>query len=944
MKDSVVTNAGAALVIESTAFKKIEFTKIALSSRKYAPEEIKNLTTLLDVRQTSLINKVTTESNTVIVESGFDNQELTQGYYIETIGVYGKVSGGKEVLFSVSIADEASYISKYNGITNSGVILSIATKLSNAENISLSVNPAAYATQGEVNQLTKQLAELDAEVDEIASLIAENDIVTSMDLAEFASGADTDVLMRHENVNEVFARDLGPYPNLIENGDFERGSYRVELAKQASLDAVLTTEVVDGVTYAVITFPSGKTSGSWLYLSNTSISKSNRNEPFEIGGQISLDFTAFSTAQAPRVIMDIADGNTSNVVTTTPNITLTDTPNRFHTPLTVTGPGNSKLTRIVINQWDVYPAGTKIYISQISVYRTQDEQPFSKAPEDLGIVHGQPNILNESDKFTTSAGWLSYREAQVTVTENITDTELSSHKCSRIVSVGGTHIMKYYRSLSTLPQGTSTAISLRARNNGTEVARIYVNAPNPSWQDVPPGEIAVINFLDTRGASTVSQLQFRAATATGDLDLTVSPVKLILGTPEIMDEWTPSQADSGLTPVNNGYYQTTTANTVIYGSQGSQRIHADLRSQAESKLNHEFPDFLERASDLKLLAKVQCADGFQVIQGDTVLFESDATEETSISVDLPMAEVVNDVYIRSKRASDGVTPVIITVTAQLTYSLKMSLYDFVPAKKDIYDKTQADQRFVSLSENQTVGGVKNFLERPQLNGVGLLASGEVQMSKVTADNGGAALSAGNDKTLINHIIDKGYGMYSVYIGPNIVDGPGFTGRGFVISNESGGGMAGYILLNRATTLDANTELWIRHFAGSPAAWSSRWKLINRSKKIDLAYSNSFKSYNDIGLNIPMLYIEGNTITVSGTATPTKNLIGDEKEVELFTMPVEYAPLKRITEVCQGSTKNSWLLTISESGKVTFSRYGTTAYTNCQPGQWLPYTSTWNITS
>lgn len=191
-------------------------------------------------------------------------------------------------------------------------------------------------------------------------------------------------------------------------------------------------------------------------------------------------------------------------------------------------------------------------------------------------------------------------------------------------------------------------------------------------------------------------------------------------------------------------------------------------------------------------------------------------------------------------ATDSVTASTISSDyAQLTYSLRFSLYDFVPAKKDVYDKTQADQRFVSLSQNQTVGGVKNFLERPQLNGTGLLAKGEAQMVKVTNDDGGAILSMDNSKTLARWIAEAGWGVHSCYMAGDVAGGTGFSGRGLIVNNESETQMAGsgYILVNKVSTLDFNNGLMVRHFLPDTASggivWTSDWLKCGSTNKTRL---------------------------------------------------------------------------------------------------------------
>ena len=552
MKDSVVTNAGAALVIESTAFKKIEFTKIALSSRKYAPEEIKNLTTLLDVRQTSLVNKVTTEGNTVIVESGFDNQELTQGYYIETIGVYGKVSGGKEVLFSVSIADEASYISKYNGITNSGVILSIATKLSNAENISLSVNPAAYATQGEVNQLTKQLAELDEQTDELDQ--KQKDLIAQ--LADYMT-------------KEQFVRFL----------------------------AGETIEVIGKCDFV------GKVSGS-----------------------------------------------------------VVENPHYF---------GRNGATTSLVLPTGLWPEASQSQYANLE-----------KLDGKVAVLDGRQD-----------AGYYA---------QNINKWNLIEQ----------------------------------------------INRDHP-------------NLFESLGANTLAKK--------------IETVKRIWSSGEYL------VAGRGSGP--DGYKVTTTLYNRGWGSYRRENATNTIQS----------------------LKATIASDIFQT-----------AIDDLGMLYVLAYAE-----------PSDGTTPSIISIdTAQLAYSLKLSLYDFVPKKGDVYDKTQADQRFVSLSENQTVGGVKNFIERPTYDGTELLVPGEAQMIKVTADNGGMALSMDNSKTLLQWIADAGWGIRSCYMTANVVGGTGFSGRGLIVNNESATSMAGYILMNKTSSLEFNNGLMVRHFLPDTISggimWASDW--------------------------------------------------------------------------------------------------------------------------
>lgn len=50
----------------------------------------------------------------------------------------------------------------------------------------------------------------------------------------------------------------------------------------------------------------------------------------------------------------------------------------------------------------------------------------------------------------------------------------------------------------------------------------------------------------------------------------------------------------------------------------------------------------------------------------------------------------------------------------------------------------------------------------------------------------------------------------------------------------------------------------------------------------------------------------------------------------------FRPSMRKEILCQGSGKNSWLLTISDEGEVSFSRYGTNTYNDANSSTWLPF--------
>ena len=161
----VITNKGQALLAKMIAGSgNIEFTKISASSTAYTDAQLQGLTSLSNVKQTSLISKVTRTNEVAIkVEAAFTNTELTVGYYMKALGLYAVDPDDGEILYAVTRETSGNcYMPAYNGITVSGAYVQLVTTVGNAENVSLEVDQAAVATIGDIQDLQKQIADLEA--------------------------------------------------------------------------------------------------------------------------------------------------------------------------------------------------------------------------------------------------------------------------------------------------------------------------------------------------------------------------------------------------------------------------------------------------------------------------------------------------------------------------------------------------------------------------------------------------------------------------------------------------------------------------------------------------------------------------------------------------------------------------------------------------------------
>lgn len=161
----VITQNGQALMAKMLAGTgNIEFTKIGASSTQYQENQLTALTALSNVKQTTLVSKVTRTNDVAIkIEGAYTNAELKAGYYMRTLGLYAVDPDRGEILYAVAIETSGNcYMPPYNGITVTAAYINLYTTVGNAENVSLEVNPGAYATIGDIQQLEAEIADLKA--------------------------------------------------------------------------------------------------------------------------------------------------------------------------------------------------------------------------------------------------------------------------------------------------------------------------------------------------------------------------------------------------------------------------------------------------------------------------------------------------------------------------------------------------------------------------------------------------------------------------------------------------------------------------------------------------------------------------------------------------------------------------------------------------------------
>lgn len=158
------------------------------------------------------------------------------------------------------------------------------------------------------------------------------------------------------------------------------------------------------------------------------------------------------------------------------------------------------------------------------------ELPYRPAPEDVGIVHGQPNFLDGTSrelKQTTITAYLYVWKA-FTIGEEF--------------KVGDKVAAVAY--LKVPATAVDAKLRIRATVNGT-IQEHFGNRIPPNTEGYSKIEYEI--------PSGCTQFMFLIMSGTGDsIVIETKDEKLIKGSLTAMDEWTPSQQDSGLTIINNG--------------------------------------------------------------------------------------------------------------------------------------------------------------------------------------------------------------------------------------------------------------------------------------------------------------------------------------------------------------------------------------------------------
>lgn len=147
-RDMTVTDNGRALIANALGNnKQITFTRMVTSSKVYSDTtDISKLINIDEIKQTVSLSRVSQEGTKVRLNAIFTNASVNSAYKIETIGLYGKIDSGNEILYSVTRATEADTMPATNGINLATVEIDLITEINNSNGATMQINPSTLVT------------------------------------------------------------------------------------------------------------------------------------------------------------------------------------------------------------------------------------------------------------------------------------------------------------------------------------------------------------------------------------------------------------------------------------------------------------------------------------------------------------------------------------------------------------------------------------------------------------------------------------------------------------------------------------------------------------------------------------------------------------------------------------------------------------------------------
>ncbi|EOH76216.1 BppU family phage baseplate upper protein [Enterococcus raffinosus] len=640
-----------------------------------------------------------------------------------------------------------------------------------------------------LDKLSKDAKSLQEVQAEILKSIEEHDVFTkqesSANVIDQIGGAESTILKKELLVNGTegmasrFVKDL-PYTNIILNGDFKNGITNWSYHQPAGN----LSEFVDDVVHAKSN--NGTVTGVFQ--------PSDQRLKYGYSTKANEKFFFYALAKGTGTIQLGFDKKRGSA---------TLTQNYTWVGVESTGTTDNEVMTF-------YTTG-EMWIKAIVVSKTEimNIESFYPAAEDVGVVHGQPNLQNGTSSTLSEVTFIQtqYKETNLVVSNLFKPNDLVTY-ADHIDNTAGT--ADVFAQLA-FKKSDNTYVSF----NGSSVLKGSIGR-----------SMVQVTVLEEYTNIYVKPLV--KSNSTISTTVRYGEEKLIKGSLEAMDEWTPSQADSGLTPINGGmvpfnekdYEDLLSDDGIVRAETKIVGRGAEIETPFKiiEVFANRYPDiFGKTTTDAEKITRFKSIQKGVTIKstlrgsganasknGQLYLKYTDGTSEflvnnqtsefveisktlTATQLDQLSSTGVLTVYATTKRngtndagaISDGVTSALLEVKdlrliVEIEANGKTIIESIIAANhiENIATEEEAEagennektmtplrvfqaiakwtkDKFVSRTENETVLGVKNFANGLQVGGNNVLTqNGEIRF--VTNSTNNSSLESGS-------IVFKRYG-------------------------------------------------------------------------------------------------------------------------------------------------------------------------------------------
>lgn len=365
----------------------------------------------------------------------------------------------------------------------------------------------------DVTEVKNDIATANVKIAEIRKKLDDNDVFTkaesSANVIDQIGGAESTILKKELLVNGTegmasrFVKDL-PYTNIILNGDFKNGITNWSYHQPAGN----LSEFVDDVVHAKSN--NGTVTGVFQ--------PSDQRLKYGYSTKANEKFFFYALAKGTGTIQLGFDKKRGSA---------TLTQNYTWVGVESTGTTDNEVMTF-------YTTG-EMWIKAIIVSKSEimNIESFYPAAEDVGVVHGQPNLRNGTSSTLSEVTFIQtqYKETNLVVSNLFKPNDLVTYAV-QIDNTAGT--ADVFAQLA-FKKSDNTYVSF----NGSSVLKGSIGR-----------SMVQVTVLEEYTNIYVKPLV--KSNSTISTTVRYGEEKLINGSLEAMDEWTPSQADSGLTPINGG--------------------------------------------------------------------------------------------------------------------------------------------------------------------------------------------------------------------------------------------------------------------------------------------------------------------------------------------------------------------------------------------------------